>query len=200
MKLKTLLTTTAVIAATASAVCAIEPGEMAPEFKLMNTSGEPVSLSDYKGKTVVLEWFNYDCPFVKKHYQSGNLPELQESYIDKGVVWLAINSSAEGKQGYYAPADQQKRSDKEGSKASEILLDTDGTVGKAYDAKTTPQMVVINGEGKVIYAGAIDDKPTTELADIDAATNYVSAALDAAMEGKEIEQAKTKPYGCGVKY
>ena len=198
MKMKLMLGMVAgLVLGTAAAV---EPGEMAPEFTLTNTKGEEVSLSDYKGKTVVLEWINYDCPFVAKHYNSGNLPMLQEKYTAKDVVWLAINSSAEGKQGHLSPSELQARADKEGSKATAVLLDTDGQVGKAYGAKTTPHMFVINGEGKVAYAGAIDDKPTTAKEDIQGAKNYVSSALDSMMAGEAVEVSKAAPYGCSVKY
>ncbi len=200
MKMKQFLGAVAGIAISGATALAVEPGDSAPDFTLKNLEGEEVSLSDYEGKTVVLEWINYDCPFVKKHYGSGNMPKLQETYTGKDVVWLAVNSAAEGKQGYMEPEAHQKRSDKEGSKATHVLLDTSGEVGKAYGATTTPHMFVINTEGKVAYAGGIDDKPTTDVADIESATNYVVAALDAVMEGKDVEVAKAKPYGCGVKY
>lgn len=179
---------------------ALEPGDEAPAFTLTSTSGEAVSLSDFEGKPVVLEWINYDCPFVKKHYASGNMPELQEKYTGKDVVWLSINSSAEGKQGYLPPEKLAERSEKEGNKASAILLDPEGTVGKAYGAKTTPHLYVIDKEGKLAFMGGIDDKPTTDISDIDGATNYVAAALEALMAGKEVKVTKVKPYGCGVKY
>lgn len=179
---------------------AVEPGEPAPAFTVKNTKGEEVSLSDYKGKVVVLEWINYECPYVKKHYGSGNIPKLQENYKDKGVVWLSVNSAAEGQQGYLAGSELAARSEKEGNKASQIVLDTDGTVGKAYGAKTTPQLVVIDKEGKVAYNGAIDSKDTTDVADIETADSYISMALDSVLSGKTVEKAKTKPYGCGVKY
>lgn len=128
---------------------ALEPGDGAPSFTLPDTAGEQVSLSDFEGKIVVLEWFNYGCPFVKKHYSSGNLPMLQEKYAGKGVVWLAINSSAEGKQGYMLGPEMAKASKKHGSKATAVLLDTDGKVGKSYGARTTPHMYVIGKNGKL---------------------------------------------------
>jgi peroxiredoxin len=179
---------------------AAEPGDAAPAFTVKNVKGEEVSLSGLKGKVVVLEWINYDCPFVKKHYGSGNIPKLQEKYTGKDVVWISVNSSAEGQQGYLAASDLAARSEKEGNKASQIVLDTDGKVGKAYGAKTTPQLVVIDKEGKVAYNGAIDSKATTEAGDIESADSYITAALDAVLEGKAVEKAKTQPYGCGVKY
>lgn len=179
---------------------AVEPGDAAPGFTVKNVKGEEVSLADFKDKVVVLEWINYDCPFVKKHYGSGNMPKLQQTYTGKDVVWISVNSSAEGQQGYLPPSDLAARSTKEGNKASQIVLDTDGTVGKAYGAMTTPHMIVIDQDGKVAYNGAIDSKATTEVADIETADSYVSAALDAVLAGEAVETAKTKPYGCGVKY
>ncbi len=187
-------------ALTGGSLHAVEPGDEAPAFTLPDTKGEEVSLADFKGKLVVLEWLNYDCPFVKKHYQSGNLPALQEKYTGQEVVWLSINSSAEGKQGYLPGEKLAARSEKEGNKASAILLDTSGKVGKAYGARTTPHMYVIDAEGKLAYLGGIDDKPTTKASDIEGATNHVAAALDALLAGKEVEVKKAKPYGCGVKY
>jgi peroxiredoxin len=174
---------------------AIEPGEMAPAFTVKNVKGEEVSLADHKGKVVVLEWLNHDCPYVKKHYGSGNLPKLQETYTAKDVVWISVNSNA----GVNA-SDLAARSTKEGSKASQVVLDPDGKVGKAYGALTTPQMVVIGKDGKVAYNGAIDSINSTDAADIEKADKHVVAALDAVLSGKTVELAKTKPYGCGVKY
>lgn len=179
---------------------AIEPGDAAPDFTVKNVKGEEVKLSDQKGKVVVLEWINYDCPFVKKHYGSGNMPKLQSTYTGKDVVWISVNSSAEGLQGYLPASDLATRSEKEGNKATQIVLDTDGKVGHAYGAVTTPHMIVIDKEGKVAYNGAIDSKATTDVADIESSDNYVVAALDAVISGSVVEKAKTKPYGCGVKY
>lgn len=179
---------------------ALEPGDDAPAFTLPDTGGEQVSLADHKGKIVVLEWINYGCPFVKKHYASGNMPALQKKYADKGVVWLSINSSAEGKQGYLPGPELAKASKDQGNAAASILLDTAGTVGKAYGATTTPHMFVIDADGKLAYMGAIDDKPTTQQSDIEGATNYVVDAIEALMAGEEVEVTKAKPYGCGVKY
>ncbi|MFC7337800.1 thioredoxin family protein [Haloferula chungangensis] len=187
-------------ALTIATASAVEPGDKAPGFTLQNTKGEQVSLSDFKGKLVVLEWLNYDCPFVKKHYQSGNMPALQEKYTGKDVVWLAVNSNAEGKQGYLPAAELGERSKKEGSKATAVLLDTSGTVGKSYGAKTTPHMFVISKDGEIAYAGGIDDKKSTQSASLEGATNYVANALDALIAGKEVETPKAAPYGCGVKY
>jgi len=179
---------------------AVEPGDKAPAFAVKNVKGEEVSLASQKGKVVVLEWINYECPFVKKHYGSGNIPKLQAKYTGKDVVWISVNSAAEGAQGYLAASDLAARSEKEGNKASQIVLDTDGKVGKAYGAKTTPQLIVIDKEGKVAYNGAIDSKDTTDVADIESADSYISLALDAVLAGKTVDKAKTAPYGCGVKY
>jgi peroxiredoxin len=174
---------------------AVEPGDAAPAFTVKNVKGDEVSLADHKGKVVVLEWLNHDCPYVKKHYASGNLPKLQESYTGKDVVWISINSNAG-----VSASDLAARSTKEGSKASQVVLDPDGKVGKAYDAKTTPHMIVIGKDGKVAYNGALDSINSTDVADVEKADNHVVAALDALLAGKTVEVAKTKPYGCGVKY
>ena len=179
---------------------AAEIGKPAPAFSAKNTKGEVVSLDSLKGKVIVLEWINYDCPFVKKHYASGNMPKLQETYTGKDVVWLSVSSAAEGKQGYLNAADMTERSSKEGNKASHILIDTDGKVGKAFDAKVTPHMFIINADGVLVYNGAIDSKPTGAAADIETAEKWFADALDAVLEGKEVQNAKNKPYGCGVKY
>ncbi|GAB4334360.1 MAG: thioredoxin family protein [Calditrichia bacterium] len=172
----------------------------APNFTLTDANGKAHSLSDYKGKFVVLEWVNFDCPFVKKHYRSGNMPKLQKEYREKGVVWLSICSSAEGKQGHYTGKALLERMKSENAAPTAYLLDTEGTVGKMYGAKTTPHMFVINPEGQLIYAGGIDDKPSTNQEDIATAKNYVVAALNAAMRGKEVAQKSAQPYGCSVKY
>jgi peroxiredoxin len=175
-------------------------GEPAPDFTLTDSDGTTHSLSDFKGKTVVLEWINYDCPFVRKHYDSGNMQSLQETYTEKGVVWLAICSSNEGKQGYFEGEALDKRIEKEGGNQTAYLLDTDGTVGKTYGAKTTPHMYVIDPDGMLIYMGGIDDKPSYKTSSLEGATNYVKAALEASMAGEEVEVKTSKPYGCSVKY
>ncbi len=175
-------------------------GRPAPDFSLSDTQGKNYSLSQYKGKFVVLEWFNFDCPFVGKHYNSGNMQNLQKIYRDKDVIWLSINSSAAEKEGFY-PADEINRIALEkGMSSTAILLDPQGKVGKLYGAKTTPHMFVINPEGELIYQGAIDDKPSVDPADIALAQNYVQAALDAAMAGESVVVPSTKSYGCSVKY
>jgi peroxiredoxin len=172
----------------------------APDFTLSDIEGKSRSLSDYKGKYVVLEWNNPDCPFVRKHYGSGNMQALQKTYRNKGVAWLTICSSGAGRQGYYEPAQLKKMAEKNGAAFSAYLRDTDGAVGRMYGAKTTPHIFVIDPDGILIYAGAIDDKPSTKKEDIDGATNYVRASLDAAMAGKAVAVKSSTPYGCSVKY
>jgi len=175
-------------------------GKAAPNFKLTDTSGKKWDLSGQKGKVVVLEWFNHGCPFVKKHYESGNMQKLQKEYTGKGVIWLSINSSAKGKQGNAAPAEHDKAFKDKNAAPSAILIDEDGAVGRAYGAKTTPNMYVIDKKGKLVYAGAIDDKSGFDLAEVASAKNYVKAALDELLSGKTVTVAETKPYGCSVKY
>jgi peroxiredoxin len=175
-------------------------GEAAPDFTITDSKGATHSLSSMKGKWVVLEWVNYECPFVQKHYGSGNMQKLQKDYTAKGVVWLAVNSSNVGKQGYFAPADIEARSKQYGAAQSAYLIDTDGAVGRQYGAKTTPHMFVIDPMGKLVYAGGIDDKPSTDKADVATAKNFVRAALDEAMAGKPVGVTTSASYGCSVKY
>lgn len=182
----------------------ILPGEKAPSFTLKDQNGKSVSLSDYKGKTVVLEWFNHGCPFVRKHYDSRNMQRTQSlsnKKLNGEIVWLSISSSAEGKQGYLADASAAKmKLNDEGSKANHMLLDHEGTVGRAYGAKTTPQMVIIDKSGIVAYHGAIDSNPSANPADVADATNYVADAVNAIASSTKVAPSKTKPYGCSVKY
>lgn len=170
-------------------------GETVPAFTLPDTHGNDHDIRGYEGRYVVLEWLNYGCPSVKKHYNAGNMQMLQESYTDKGVVWLAIVSSAPGRQGYYEPDMMNEVSAEQGSKASAVLLDPSGEVGRLYQAQVTPHMMVINPDGALIYNGAIDDKPGTRPSTLEGAHNYVAAALDEAMAGGEVTVALTKPYG-----
>lgn len=179
---------------------AVETGAMAPDFTLTDTNGTEHSLSDFKGKYVVLEWTNHGCPFVKKHYKEGHMQALQEMLTAKGVVWLKINSSAPGKQGYVTAEEGNKLISDKKVKATALLLDTDGNVGRAYDARVTPHMYVIAPDGKLIYQGAIDSIQSTKADDIEKADNYVKAAYMAHKKGKKVENHTTKPYGCGVKY
>ena len=175
-------------------------GAPAPEFTLPDTYGDEHSLVDYRGEWVVLEWLNYGCPYVKKHYNSQNMQDLQAKYGDRGVKWLAIVSSAPGKQGYYEPEEMNEMSEKKGQRALAVLLDPKGTVGRMYNAQTTPQMVIIDPEGTLLYNGAIDDKPSSRPASLEGAHNYLAAGLDEAMAGQPVSVPTTKPYGCSVKY
>ncbi|WP_380878565.1 thioredoxin family protein [Sphingomonas sp. DBB INV C78] len=175
-------------------------GQPAPDFIAADADGKPVKLSSFKGKTVVLEWNNPGCPFVQKHYESGNMQKTQAAAHGQGVVWLTINSGAPGKQGHMTGAEAQAFEKKEKAHATAYLLDPKGVVGKLYDAKTTPQMFVINPAGTLVYAGAIDDKPTADVADIAGARNHVLAALADVKAGKPVSVATSKPYGCAVKY
>jgi hypothetical protein len=164
------------------------------------TVGQPVSLQDYKGKFVVLEWTNDGCPFVKKHYDSGNMQSLQKDAASNGAVWLSVISSAPGKQGHVsgAQADELSRSRK--AQPAHVLLDESGDVGRLYEAKTTPHMFIVDPAGTLVYAGGIDSIPSADPDDIPKATPYVQLALAEAMAGKPVSQAVTKPYGCAVKY
>ena len=174
--------------------------ESAPEFKLTDSNGNGHSLSDFKGKIVVLEWINYDCPFVKKHYDSKNMQSLQEKYTEEGVIWLAICSSNKGKQGNFSVEEINKRTNERGAKFTAYLIDEDGKVGKMYGAKTTPHMYIIDKIGMLVYAGGIDDKASTDVDDIQDAKNYVASALDELLAGKEVSVQSSTPYGCSVKY
>lgn len=175
-------------------------GTAAPDFSLADAKGKMHSVSENKGKFVVLEWFNPECPFVKKHYSSGNMQKLQQEYSKKGVVWMSIDSSAADKEGNLTPEQASKQIDEWKMNSTTLLLDPAGKAGQAYGAKNTPHMFVINPEGKIVYEGAIDNKPTPNIADLSTATNYVKTALDEAMSGKPVTTANTRPYGCSVKY
>lgn len=175
-------------------------GSPAPAFTATDVNGKSRSLSEFKGKYVVLEWHNQGCPFVKKHYDSGNMQKLQSELTGKGAVWLSIISSAPGKQGFVTPDEEKTYLTAQKATPTEVLFDPEGTVGKAYGAKTTPHMYVIDDKGVLIYAGAIDDNPSSEAADAATAKNYVRAAFDEASAGKPVTTAATAPYGCSVKY
>lgn len=191
-----LLSTVSVLRASETA----EVGTPAPAFTLADHNGTPYSLNGFKGKTVVLEWVNYECPFVRKHYNSGNMQKLQREYTAKGVVWFSICSSAPGKQGYFEADEIKDRLAKEKAAPTAYLIDADGTIGKEYGAKTTPHMYVIDSKGVLVYKGGIDDIASTDVDDIPKATNYVSGALDAVLSGKEVAVTSSRPYGCSVKY
>jgi peroxiredoxin len=201
MKTKSIFVTLSSFAASALIAADSPPvGSAAPDFSATDSKGKTQSLAQYKGKYVVLEWFNPECPFVKKHYAPGNMQKLQEEYTGKGVVWLSVDSSAPGKEGSLTPEQAEKKLSEWKGKQTALLLDSDGKVGKAYAAKNTPHMFVINPEGKIVYEGAIDSKATPNSDDIASSTNYVKIALDESLAGKPVSNANTKPYGCSVKY
>lgn len=189
-----LATSAPVMAATAAV------GEKAPDFTLPAADGGDKALSSFAGKIVVLEWHNKGCPFVKKHYESGNMQALQKELVAKDVVWLTINSSAPGKQGHESAADALATAKSDGAASTHILIDEKGEVGKMYGATTTPHMFVIDKEGKLAYAGAIDDNDSPDQETVKGAKNYVREAVSALEAGKPVEVATTKSYGCGVKY
>lgn len=200
MKLFSTLALSAALAL-ASLGNAAEVGKAAPDFKLPGLKARTVSLSQFKGKTVVLEWVNQGCPFVRKHYGSGNMQALQKKYTDKKVVWLSISSSSKGNEGYWdGPKDAAAFKDAQKASMTDILLDHDGTAGHAYGAKTTPHMFVIDPKGILVYQGAIDDKPSTKQEDIAGAKNWVAQALDEVLAKKAVSVAETRSYGCSVKY
>ncbi len=192
--------TAMLMSVTLTAADKAEIDKPAPDFTLTDTNGKSHSLSDFKGKYVVLEWINFGCPFVRKHYNSGNMQKLQKTYTGKDVVWLAICSSGEGKQGYMEADDINEKLEDKAAAMTAYLVDASGNVGKMYGAKTTPHMYIIDPEGVLVYAGGIDDIPSTDTDDIETAKNYVSVNLDLLLEGKEIDTKVSKPYGCGVKY
>lgn len=198
--MRPIMLTAAVWMIAVSIGTAAETGKEAPTFTLKDTTGKERTLAEFKGKTVVLEWTNYKCPFVKKHYGSGNMQALQKKYTAKGVVWLSICSSAKGKQGYFTQEEWPKKKLEAKSNATAVLLDPAGTTGKAYGAKNTPHMFVIDTEGMLAYQGAIDSNPSWDPKTIKGATNYVAAVLDDLLAGKKTTQKDTKPYGCSVKY
>jgi peroxiredoxin len=193
------LTTLLLLAATL-AMAAPKAGDQAPDFTGTDSNGKTHKLSDYKGKYVVLEWTNSGCPFTVKHYASGNMQKLQREWTSKGVAWLTVLSSAPGKQGYKTAAEENSYLKEKAASPSAVLLDPDGAIGHLYGAKTTPHMFVLDPKGKIVYAGAIDDKPSTDQEDIAGSRNYVSAALTEALGGKPITVSDTTPYGCSVKY
>lgn len=178
---------------------AAKPGEAAPDFTLSDLKGNTHTLSDAKGKYVVLEWTNYDCPFVKKYYDKGHMQALQAKWAGKGAVWLTICSSAPGKQGHFTSEQWTARLAVANPNAP-VLLDPDGKVGRLYAARTTPHMYVIAPDGTLVYAGAIDNKRSANTDDIATSLNYVEAAIEAHMAGKPVDPASTAPYGCSVKY
>jgi len=185
---------------TAGLAAAATVGQPAPAFTATDVSGKTVSLADFKGKHVVLEWVNPGCPFVVKHYGAGNMQATQKDAVAKGVVWLAVNSTAADHGDYRKPAEMAAWMQGHQAAATHTLMDADGKVGRAYGARTTPHMYVIDPKGTLVYAGAIDSKPTANPADIAGATNHVKQALAEATTGKPVSVAQTRPYGCSVKY
>ncbi len=179
---------------------AVEIGKPAPEIEATDTGGNPFKLSDHKGKIVVLEWTNHQCPFVIKHYGSGNMQAVQKTAKDQGVEWVSIVSSAPSHQGHVSADEANTIVSEQGATISAKILDESGAIGKLYDAKTTPHMFIINAEGNVAYAGAIDNKSSPNPKTIEGATNYVLAALESLKAGSAIEVSQTQPYGCSVKY
>ena len=172
----------------------------APAFTVSDTRGATHSLDSYRGKWVVLEWFNHDCPYTKKHYKSDNMQSLQREYTSKGVVWISVLSSAPGKQGYRSAADADEDAAERKAAPSFVVRDTAGVLGRQYGARTTPHLFAIDPEGVLRYAGAIDDMATSKVKDVGSAKNYLKAALDAGLAGQPIAVATTQPYGCDVKY
>ena len=184
----------------ASAAGQSKVGEPAPLFTAPATNGTPVSLASYKGKIVVLEWTNHECPYVRKHYETGNMQALQRETTGAGVVWLTIISSAPGEQGYVKPAQADELTASRKAAPTAVLLDPKGEVGKMYGATNTPHMYLVDKAGVLVYAGAIDDRPTSRRGDVQGANNYVRAALTEATAGKPVSVASTTPYGCTMKY
>lgn len=175
-------------------------GQPADDFTLTDTNGKARKLSDYHGKVVVLEWFNHECPFVKKHYNSGNMQSLQKAYTGRDVVWLSINSTNSSHSDFHDAKVSNELTQSKHAAPTAVLLDPDGKVGKLYGAKTTPHMFVVDNKGALVYAGAIDDKRSTDPADVKTSKNYVAAALDETMAGKPVTTNTSVPYGCSVKY
>lgn len=184
----------------AQAQQAAELGKPAPDFKLSDMNGKEISLSQFNGKPIVLEWLNYGCPFVKKHYGASNMQKLQSTYVQKGVTWISISSSGPGREGYMSAAEALTATAEHAAHPTTVALDPDGKVGKIYGARTTPHMFVIDQNGVLVYAGAIDDQPSADPDSIMEAKNYVAAALDELLAGKTVSVASSDPYGCSVKY
>jgi len=191
---------TAVALGAALVHASVSVGQPAPDFKVRDTSGKEQSLSAYKGKFVVLEWTNPGCPFVRKHYDSANMPATQKAAEAKGAVWLTVSSTSKDASDYKQPSDLDAWLKSKGAAPTAVLMDDDGKIGHAYGARTTPHVFVIDPSGKLVYAGAIDSKASANKEDVKTATNYVSVALGEAMAGKPVSKATSEPYGCSVKY
>lgn len=184
----------------ASLQAAPQVGAPAPAWTGVDSNGKSHSLSDFRGKTVVLEWTNHDCPYVMKHYGSDNMQALQRDATANGVVWLAVISSAPGEQGHVSGAEANRIAKERKAAPTATILDPDGTIGRAYGARTTPHMYVIDGNGTLVYMGGIDDRPTADKADVAGAKNFVRAALDDLAAGRAVATQTSRPYGCSVKY
>lgn len=197
---KLTLALTALVLLTGPAFAAPEIGKPAPDFTATDIKGQPFQLSSHKGKTVVLEWTNSGCPFVQKHYETGNMQKTQKTALEKGVEWITINSSAPGKQGNVTPEQAAKIATEAGASNTAEILDESGEIGKLYGAQTTPHMFVIDKDGNVAYMGAIDDNSSPKHETVEGAKNYVLAALDELAGGKPVTISVTQPYGCSVKY
>jgi len=175
-------------------------GELAPDFTIVDSYGAMHTLSDYRGQRVILEWTNHDCPYVRKHYGSGNMQSLQQEATEDGTIWLSIISSAPGRQGYVSADEANTLTASRGAYPTAVLFDPEGTVGRSYDARTTPHMYIIDTDGVLRYMGAIDDRPTTRRASIEGADNYVRTALGEMDSGSDIVLTETTAYGCSIKY
>ncbi|KYG69496.1 alkyl hydroperoxide reductase [Bdellovibrio bacteriovorus] len=198
--MKKLFAMLLVTCASSLAMAEAKIGSPAPDFSVVDATGKTHKLADYKGKYVVLEWYNKDCPYVRKHYDSKNMQKIQGDMTAKNIVWLSVISSAPGKQGHLAATDAVKNAQKEGSKASAILLDEKGVMGKAYGAKTTPHMYLIDPQGVLRYNGAIDSNDSADPKTIASSENYIVRAVASAEKGEKIAKETSKPYGCSVKY
>lgn len=183
-----------------TALAAPSVGKPAPDFTGVDTRGQQVKLSDFRGKTVVLEWTNDGCPYVRKYYRTGNMQALQKELTGEGIVWLSVISSSPGTQGYVEPAEADKLTTSRDAAPTAVLLDPEGKIGRLYDAKVTPHIYIIKPDGTLAYQGAIDDKPTTRDRDVKTAKNYVKTALNQITAGKPVDPAVTRAYGCTVKY
>lgn len=199
MKNPWLLAPLAALVSTVATAAAVV-GQPAPAFSATDTSGKPVALSDFKGRHVVLEWVNPGCPYVQKHYGAGNMQATQKAAVDQGVVWLTVNTTARDHGDYKSPPEMAAWMKASKAAATATLMDSDGAVGRAYGARTTPHLYIVNAAGTLVYAGAIDSRPTANPADIPGATNHVKLALAESLAGKAVSVPSTRAYGCSVKY